>query len=164
MKQNNWTTSCTQNETERTREALNLTGKCDWKRDRKLSTWRMRRRFAKVLAVMSSPIDNLLIRFPVQYRELARKLWSDLAPLGRPHRIGWENNEQTKLTIETSPKANWLRASLGNFLFPNTSLFEDISHWIIFWIIFYQICKKIREGLVGQVYIFILKERNLLIY
>ena len=28
---------------------FDLTGKCDWKRDRKCSTWRMRRRFAAVL-------------------------------------------------------------------------------------------------------------------
>ena len=28
---------------------FDLTGMCDWKRDRKCSTWRMRRRFAAVL-------------------------------------------------------------------------------------------------------------------
>ena len=30
---------------------FDLTGKCDWKRDRKCSTWRMRRRFAAVFPV-----------------------------------------------------------------------------------------------------------------
>ena len=49
MKQNNWTTSYTQNESERARETIDLTGKCDWKRDRKCSNWRMCRRFAAVL-------------------------------------------------------------------------------------------------------------------
>ena len=43
MKQNNWTTSCTQNEAER-----DLTRKCDGKRDRKCSTWRTRRGFVAV--------------------------------------------------------------------------------------------------------------------
>ena len=46
IKQNNCTTSCTQNEAERARRTL--IGKCDWKSDRKCSTWRMRRRFAAV--------------------------------------------------------------------------------------------------------------------
>ena len=32
---------------------FDLTGKCDWKRDRKCSTWGMRRRFAAVLRVGS---------------------------------------------------------------------------------------------------------------
>ena len=47
MKQNNWTTSCTQNEAESAGD-FDLTGKCDWKRDRKCLTKRMRRRFAAV--------------------------------------------------------------------------------------------------------------------
>ena len=33
----------------------------------------------------------------------------DLAALGGPHGIGWENNEQTKLTMKPSPKAKELR-------------------------------------------------------
>ena len=41
---------------------FDLTGKCDWKRDRKCSTWGMRRRFAAVLVItwlydcLSTPI------------------------------------------------------------------------------------------------------------
>ena len=34
----------------------------------------------------------------------------DLSALGRPHGIGRENNEQTKLTMEPSPKAKELRS------------------------------------------------------
>ena len=30
----------------------------------------------------------------------------DLAAVGRPQGIGWENNEQTKLIMESSPKTN----------------------------------------------------------
>ena len=52
MKQNNWTTSCTQNEAEHEGD-FDLTGKCDWKSDQKCSTWRMRRRFAKVLTTIT---------------------------------------------------------------------------------------------------------------
>ena len=33
----------------------------------------------------------------------------DHAALGIPHEIGWENNEQTKLTMERSPKTKELR-------------------------------------------------------
>ena len=33
----------------------------------------------------------------------------DLAALGGPHGIGWENNEQTKLTMKPSPKEKELR-------------------------------------------------------
>ena len=47
MKQNNWTASCTQNEAESARETLIAIGKCDWKRDRKCSTWRMRKPFCR---------------------------------------------------------------------------------------------------------------------
>ena len=52
MKQNNWTTSCTQNEAKRARETLiwleSVTPECDRKSDRKCSTWCMRRRFPAV--------------------------------------------------------------------------------------------------------------------
>ena len=48
MKQNNWTAS-TEWSRKRATGGFDLTGKCDWKRDRKSSTWRMCRRFAAVL-------------------------------------------------------------------------------------------------------------------
>ena len=38
-------------------------------------------------------------------------LGGDLASLGRPHGIGSENNKQTKLTVEPSPKTKELRAT-----------------------------------------------------
>ena len=39
----------------------------------------------------------------------AQKRSSDLGALGRPHEIGWENNNRTKLTMEPSPKTKELR-------------------------------------------------------
>ena len=67
--ENNWTTSCTQNEAE---QETDLTRKCDWKSDRKCSTWRMRRRFA---AVLPSP----------QLNEENPKSWSNLETNSSPH-------------------------------------------------------------------------------
>ena len=56
MKQNNWTTRCTQKpRAQGSKGDFDLTGgKCDWKRDRNCSTSRMRRRFAAVLSSISS--------------------------------------------------------------------------------------------------------------
>ena len=50
MKQNNWTTNCTPEWSRAHAGDFDLTGKCDWKNDRKCSTSRVRRRFAAVLA------------------------------------------------------------------------------------------------------------------
>ena len=37
-------------------------------------------------------------------QHLARAPGGNRAVLGKPHRCGWENNEQTKLTMKPSPK------------------------------------------------------------
>ena len=43
--------------------------------------------------------------------KIYEKELGDLASLGKPHGIGWENSKQTKLTIEPSPKTKELRAT-----------------------------------------------------
>ena len=39
---------------------------------------------------------------------LARAPGGNPVALGKPHRCGWENDQQTKLTMEPSPKAKKL--------------------------------------------------------
>ena len=68
MKQNNWTASCTQKWSRKLAGDFYLTGKCDWKRDRKCSTWRMRRRFAAVFVLPSLPWSQFKFRFRFRLR------------------------------------------------------------------------------------------------
>ena len=64
MKQNNWTTKLHTEWSRKRAGDFDLTGKCDWKSDRKCSTWRMRRRFA------AYPAEAFHMRFPVSVEVL----------------------------------------------------------------------------------------------
>ena len=73
MKQNNWTTSCTQNEAERARETLIWLESVTEKRDRKCSTWRIRRRFGAVLHRANGRAGN-------EAQEVVQSFQRDFAP------------------------------------------------------------------------------------
>ena len=119
MKQNNWTTSCTQNEAEHEGD-FDLTGKCDWKSDQKCSTWRMRRRFAKVLTTITiqhmhrTQTDYLFMvaacKCQGQTQTEGQKESSNCQAtcIGRTSSRKWRFQQPQRLTSFTDEQSNWL--------------------------------------------------------